>query len=381
VKGSKELKKLVVISERYPTAGDPVFTFVDNLLVQLKGLGVDIRVISPQSASRRLIRGGVQRPGKWERQTEKGSFTVHQPFYVSTGTLLPGLNHRLYVRAVKHEMRAIIEGGFLPDAGYAHFWRSGIAGAAALPEGLKVFVACGESEVKPELEQGARAMLPKLGGVISVSSKNREDCIRMYGVSPERIAVLPNGVSPIFCPPDPGERLRTREDLGILEDELAVIFVGWFNERKGVKRLEAALKGLDGVKALYVGSGPMPPQGDNIAFSGQVEHDQLPKLLGAADVFVLPTLAEGCCNAIVEAMACGLPVISSLGAFNDDLLHEDDSIRVDPMDVQAIRSAVLRLKEDGELRVEMGARALAFARDLDVGRRAARIKAFIQERM
>ena len=86
MKGSKN-SKLVVISERYPTAGDPVFTFVDNLLVQLKGLGVDIRVISPQSASRRLIRACSAR--KWERQTEKGSFTVHQPFYVSRD-LLPG---------------------------------------------------------------------------------------------------------------------------------------------------------------------------------------------------------------------------------------------------------------------------------------------------
>lgn len=381
MKGSRELKKLVVISERYPTAGDPVFTFVDDLMVQLKGLGVDIRVISPQSVSWRLIRGGVYRPRKWERETEKGSFTVYQPLYFSAGTLLPGLNHKLYIRAVKRGMREIIKSGFMPDAGYAHFWRSGIAGAAALPEGLKIFVACGESVLKTKLSRQARSMLPKLGGVVSVSSKNQEDCIRIYGVFPEHITVLPNGVSPIFCPPDPQERLRTRERLGIREDELAVIFVGWFNERKGVKRLEAALKGLDGIKVLYAGSGPMSPRGVNIAFCGRVEHEQLPELLGAADVFVLPTLAEGCCNAIVEAMACGLPVISSLGAFNDDLLHEDDSIRVDPTDAEAIRGAVLRLKEDPELRREMGARALAFARGLDVGRRAERIKAFIEERM
>ena len=48
----RELKRLLVVSERYPTPGDPVFTFVDELLVQLDALGVEIQVVSPRSETR-----------------------------------------------------------------------------------------------------------------------------------------------------------------------------------------------------------------------------------------------------------------------------------------------------------------------------------------
>lgn len=374
----KELKRLLVVSERYPVPGEPVFTFVDELLVQLDALGVEIQVISPRSVSRALLRGTGRAGRVWRRETERGGFWVRQNGYLTTGRLFPGFNRRQYRRAVAREIGRI---DFVPDACYAHFWHSALAAALAMPNGPKVFVACGESSLKSVFADEVKGILPRLGGVISVSGQNREGCIRQYGVPEEMIRVLPNGVNgQVFRPLAPDQRQARRRELGIAPDEMAVAFVGWFNQRKGVKRLEQALKGLDRVKALYVGSGELTPQGDNVAFCARVEHDQLPLYLGAADVFVLPTLAEGCCNAIVEAMACGLPIISSQGAFNDDLLHPGDSLRVDPQDVCAIRQAVKTLRDDPDRRRHMGERALAFAQELNVAQRARKIKAFIEER-
>ena len=374
----RELKRLLVVSERYPVPGEPVFTFVDELLVQLDALGVEIQVISPRSISRALVRGAGRGGRLWRRQTGGGGFWVRQPAYLTTGRLCPGFNRAQYRRAVAREIGRL---DFAPDACYAHFWHSGLAAALALPGGPKVFVACGESSLKPVFAGEVRGILPRLGGVISVSGQNRAGCVSQYGVPESMIQVLPNGVNgQLFRPLDASQRLARRRELGIAPDEMAVAFVGWFNQRKGVKRLEQALQGLDGVKALYVGSGDLAPQGENIAFCGRVEHDQLPLYLGAADVFVLPTLAEGCCNAIVEAMACGLPVISSQGAFNDDLLHPDDSLRVDTQDVSQIRQAIVALRDDPQRRRRMGERALAFAQGLDVGQRARKVKAFMEER-
>ena len=70
------------------------------------------------------------------------------------------------------------------------------------------------------------------------------------------------------------------------------------------------------------------------------EHDVIAEYLNCADIFVSPTLAEGCSNSIVEAMACGLPIISSDLPFNHDILDEKNSILLDPVEVNEIALAI-----------------------------------------
>ena len=97
-----------------------------------------------------------------------------------------------------------------------------------------------------------------------------------------------------------------------------------------------------------------------------------------ADIFVLPTLNEGCCNAVVEALACGLPVVSSDRPFNYDVLNESNSIMVDPMNVDEIADAIRKLKEDKELRHRLAEGALKMAEELTIDRRAQRILEFME---
>ena len=86
--------------------------------------------------------------------------------------------------------------------------------------------------------------------------------------------------------------------------------------------------------------------------------------LNAADFFILPTLAEGCCNAIIEAIACGLPVISSDLPFNRDILDESNSILVDPTDITSIQEAIVRLYENIDLRKQLSYGSIQKAKSL-----------------
>ena len=97
----------------------------------------------------------------------------------------------------------------------------------------------------------------------------------------------------------------------------------------------------------------------------------------AADVFVLPTQAEGCCNAIIEAMACGLPIISSNLPFNWDVLNDTNSIMINPDNVQEIADSIRELKDNPARREKMKVAALETAATLTIGQRAQNIIQFI----
>ena len=94
----------------------------------------------------------------------------------------------------------------------------------------------------------------------------------------------------------------------------------------------------------------MQPDCEGILFKGKLPHEEIPLYLNTADVFVLPSLAEGCSNSIVEAMACGLPVISSDLSFNYDILNADNSILVNPNDVGEISAAIKKLMDEGYIK-------------------------------
>ena len=96
---------------------------------------------------------------------------------------------------------------------------------------------------------------------------------------------------------------------------------------------------------------------------------------------MLPTLKEGCCNAIVEALACGIPVISSDRPFNDDILDENNSIRVNPENVDAIAAAINKLVRDKACYVSLKKNAMDNSGEHSIVERAKAIIEFINRQV
>ena len=162
------------------------------------------------------------------------------------------------------------------------------------------------------------------------------------------------------------------------DEYFIVIFIGHFIERKGIGVLVDALNQLDDVYAIFIGEGPISPDYARTLHKGPVKHEDINIYLSASDVFVLPTKAEGCCNAILEAMASGIPVVSSDLPFNNDILDESCSIRVDVTSSKQIASAINCLKSNPKTTIALGRGAREKARQFDITERANRIVAFIE---
>ena len=180
------------------------------------------------------------------------------------------------------------------------------------------------------------------------------------------------------------DKQKCRMELGIPSDAFVVGQVGTISNRKGQKRVSDALKKLndDSIYSFFLGR-PVEaiPDCKNIIRLGFTEHNMVPKYLNAADVYVFPSLAEGCSNSIVEAMSCGLPIISSDLPFNHDILDESNAILIDPRNIDQIADAIKKLKNNPSLLDSMSKASLQKASELKLNVRAVKIIEFIKSRI
>lgn len=376
------IREMALFTYFYPTQDDPKYAFIRPVVCGLTELGIHVSVIAPQSLTNSLKRSAAIRPRHWTDHTDSGKvIDVYQPHYISfSHAKLFGwrLTYLPYAWAAKKVFKRLPK---RPDILYAHFWESVACAASVMGKDKIPLVAVSGEEhisVYENYPRGAvKATVEKVSGLICVSTKNLNECASL-GLSPAgmKTVVLPNAVNGSeFYKMD---RRTVRRELGWPEDRVIAIFVGWFIERKGVNRVVEAARGVPELKLALVGAGEAVPPSDQIIFQGKLPHDQIGKYLNAADFFVLPTLAEGCCNAIVEAMACGLPVISSALPFNDDLLDAGNSLRIDPKNIAQITGAMKTLTEDAELRARLSAGAEKTAAALSIEKRAVKIAEFLE---
>ena len=149
--------------------------------------------------------------------------------------------------------------------------------------------------------------------------------------------------------------------------------------RKGVLELIDAFAQLadarSGLRLILSGIGPdvaavgerveMLGLGDRVELAGYASYEDAPEVYRRGDIFVSPTYSEGFSNTILEAMASGLPVIStrSVGVV-DCLVDGENGLLVEPRDVDALAAAIGRMLDDGSLRKGLARRALADVRSL-----------------
>ena len=376
---------ICIISNRYPSYLTPTrHVFVQKLVWGLTDLGVKCTVISPVPVNQ-YITSFKKQPYKVTEKTLNGnSVDIFFPKYISFGQKKIGgygtsrLTTKTFYDAV---LSVISKEAIIPDVFYGHFFVPAGITAALLGKKYKKpsFVAYGEASPRDLLLFGKERLkkaISELKGVIAVSTANKDILVNNGFVDHNMIDVFPNAVleSRFYSK----NRIEARTKFGFDPNVFIISFVGQFIERKGIVRLGEAVKGLDDVKVIYGGSGPLSPLPENCLYSGPISPLDMPDFLNASDVFVLPTLNEGCCNSIVEAVSCGLPVISSDLPFNYDILGTDNAMLIDPLDVNALRNAIIKMKDNNDLRMKLGLNSLKRATKLTVSSRAQNIKNWIE---
>lgn len=384
-----KIKHICFVMGLYPTDTNPANTFVDQLICEIADQGVKCTAIAPQSVSKSLVRRTALTQKGRIRYTNKGNrIEVFSPKYVSySAKSFLGLNTDTLSRdsyksvVLKEYKRRNIDA----DAFYGHFINPSGLTAAELGRLHKKpsFIACGESSLeglklidKLYLEETFRG----ISGIVAVSSENKMELLKNYmnNECADKVEVFPNAINnEKFYQMN---RIFVRKELGFDEEAFIVAFTGHFIHRKGSRRLSDALNNIGNVQSIFIGKGEEEPTCNNILFKGTLPHDQVFKYLNVADVFVLPTLSEGCCNAIIEAMACGLPIISSDRPFNDDILNDENSIRINPENIEEIKSAIIKIRDNPELRESMSQASLKMAERLNIEQRAANILEFMNRK-
>jgi glycosyltransferase involved in cell wall biosynthesis len=218
------------------------------------------------------------------------------------------------------------------------------------------------------LRRGQRRAASTADVVIAVSETTRRDLLRIYGLPPERVVVVPNGIDHQRFQPNaaPAENLLRR--LGVASPFVLCVgsLLPWRNAPRLLDAVAATREaaGLD-LHVLFVGRdiwGTDPTAALAAArdwrwahFAGYVADEQVPGLYTAAAVCAAPSLYEGFGIPPLEAMACGTPVVASTAPALREVLG-DAALFVDPRSSAAIADGLARVLSDAALRDELRAR-------------------------
>jgi D-inositol-3-phosphate glycosyltransferase len=255
--------------------------------------------------------------------------------------------------AAQDSLPAFVEGvadyarahGLRYDLVHSHYWLSGLAALELQSRWQAPHVASFHTlgRLKNESFRGSREPQARIDAerriiaaadrILALTAADRDLMSRLYGVSPERVAVIPAGVDTgLFRPLD---KAQARQALG-LDRQKVLLFVGRIEPLKGIDILLRAVPILEEhrrVRVLIAGADSysddesLPDGGseqsrleslarglglaDAVSFLGPVEHERLPLYYSAADVCVIPSFYESFGMVAVEAMASGTPVVAS----------------------------------------------------------------------
>ena len=202
-----------------------------------------------------------------------------------------------------------------------------------------------------------RIVCEQANAVLIGCASFRDEVVERLDVSPERFTLVPGAVDV--------ERLTPQTHQGgqtpLMRPRL--LYHGRVDRRKGILDLLEALP--DEMELVVSGIGPdLEPAraaaaGRPVRFLGQIDYDDVPAVYGEGDVFVSPTYAEGFSNTVLEAMASGLPIVSTTAVGVVDCLRDgENGLLVEPGDVPALAAALERITTDAPLRDRLRATAL-----------------------
>ncbi|MCC6904729.1 MAG: glycosyltransferase family 4 protein [Anaerolineae bacterium] len=213
--------------------------------------------------------------------------------------------------------------------------------------------------------------------ILADSEATRQDLIALYAVPPEKISVLYCGVEPRFHPITDADILRRVRARYAIGDNPYILSVGTVQPRKNYARLAEAFARLEytGLKLVIAGGkGWLEDElyrviehsgiANRVLLTGFVADDDLPALYSGAELMAYPALYEGFGLPPLEAMACGVPVITSNTSSFPEVVG-DAGLMIDPYSVNDLAAAIERVLTSPSLRTTLCQMGLARARLFD----------------
>jgi teichuronic acid biosynthesis glycosyltransferase TuaC len=195
-------------------------------------------------------------------------------------------------------------------------------------------------------------VVQNVDALLTVSEAMRRSAIAEFGAQPERVHTVINGFNAEVFYPRPQAPLRA--SLGIGVNDKVIIYVGRFVEAKGLRELITAFTAMSQNRAdlrlALVGDGVMKAEllalldnagiRDKVHFPGGLEPLQVAEWISASDVLTLPSWSEGYPNVVVEAVACGRPVVATDVGGTNEIIHADNGILIPPRQPEALRAGL-----------------------------------------
>jgi teichuronic acid biosynthesis glycosyltransferase TuaC len=262
-------------------------------------------------------------------------------------------NGLLGARALKPRMQR-----FNPDLVLAYWVYPD--GYAALRAARAIGVPCAVGALGSDIHvrSGHNAVMTRrtiagIDALLTVSENMRQAAIAEYGASPDKVHTVVNGYNTqVF-------RIQSRDEarasLGIPPDARLVIYVGRFVEAKGMRELLGAFQKLSSddpkLRLALVGDGVMRDElvamvrsanlGDRVLLPGGLPPESVAQWIAASDALTLPSWSEGYPNVVVEAIACGRPVVATDVGGTCEIVNEANGILIPARDERALADALL----------------------------------------
>lgn len=221
--------------------------------------------------------------------------------------------------------------------------------------GKPVIVSARGSDVRriddPFTDRLVRTTLRTADSIVTVSEELRERALEL-GAPPERTRTITNGIDRAVFHHQ--SRDMARRKLGLAADGRTILFVGWLSATKGLMELLEAFRSLAvqdaGLQLVCAGEGAFRPAMLEFAarnglearvhLPGGCNSETIAAWMNAADVFCLPSHSEGCPNVVVEATACGCPVVATAVGGTPTLVSPETGVLVPPRDAGQLAGAL-----------------------------------------
>ena len=349
--------RLLIVTSQFPIAGEPNRGRPIHQTVRELSRLAQVRVLSPVASYPRWAQPRSYLYRASDEHHSVPGCDVEYVRYPALPALSRPFNGRLCARAIAAPMRA-----FAPDLVLSYWLYPDAYGAmlAARRIGAPLVVGARGSDLRVRDAISRRLTRPVLRAarrLLVVSEDLGRVAERDYGADPDRIRTIPNGCdAAIFHPADRGEARRA---LDLPADAEVVTYVGRLVPEKGLRELLLAAGQLRAARPrlqlVLVGEGPMHAElaalaaaGDlPVRFAGTRPPAEVARWMCASDLVTLPSYSEGHPNVLVEALACGRPVVATPVGGIPEVVDAASGVLVPARDPAALADGLREALERG----------------------------------